>query len=105
MGAPGGGSDRGWRFRRAAARVAPVDEVVAAYATGYHGCPVRRRDVPDGPRPTVTWSIEGEVAVELLVVDDGPDVVVVHELGLLAPLRKRLRTRHLRVELAPPADG
>jgi hypothetical protein len=31
---------------------------------------------------------------------EGPDDLVVHELSLLGPLRKALRTRHLKIEYA-----
>ena len=48
--------------------------------------------------PGVTWSIDGDVMAELLVGETGPSRLVVHEMALLAPLRKALRTRHVRIE-------
>jgi hypothetical protein len=77
-----------------------VDLILADYATNVCGLPVRRRE-SHGARPGVTWSIDGEPMVELVVEDDGPDRLVVHEVSLLGPVRRALRTRHLRIEYAP----
>jgi hypothetical protein len=98
-----------WHFARAVARVRPVEAILADYATTVCGLPVRRTERrgengergQDGERrgrPGVTWSIDGDVMVELVVSDDGPDHLLVRELSLLGPLRKALRTRHLRIE-------
>jgi hypothetical protein len=94
-----------WRFRRVVARVDAVDAVIAEFATSYCGRPFRRRDV--GPLesavdlPGVTWTVEGEVIVELLYADRGPSRLLVHEIALVRPLRKLLRSRHLTVEYVP----
>jgi hypothetical protein len=91
-----------WRFERAVARVAVVDEILADYATAYCGRPLRRRDV--GPMasavelPSVRWSIDGNLMVEFLPSDRGPARLVVHEIALLSVFRKRLRSRHLTIE-------
>ena len=90
-----------WGFRRAVARVAVVDDVIADYAVAYYGRPVRRRDEPAAPG-RVTWSVDEQLVVELRCRERGPDRLTVHELGLLEPLRKRLRSRHVTVEPAPP---
>jgi hypothetical protein len=91
--------DRGsaWRFTRSVARVQPVDAVLADYATNVCGLPVRRRENPP-PRPGVTWSIDDAVMVEFVHAEEGPGRLLVHELSLLAPLRKKLRSRHLMIE-------
>jgi hypothetical protein len=97
------GSDdrRGWLFQQALRRVAPVDDIVADYATSICGRPVRRRDVgPDadhGNIGTVTWTIDGDVVVEFTAVASGRDRVAVHDIGLLQSVRQRLRSRHLVV--------
>jgi hypothetical protein len=93
-----------WQHRRAVARVAVVDDLVAEYATTFWGRPFRRRDV----RPLesavelagVTWSIDGEVVVELLTAAHGPSRLLVHQVALLRPIRKRLRSRHVVIEHA-----
>jgi hypothetical protein len=91
-----------WRFRRAVSRTAPVERVLAAYATDYCRRPLRRREVLPMTSaielPGVTWSIDGDVMAELLVGETGPSRLVVHEVALLAPLRKALRTRHVQIE-------
>jgi len=86
-----------WRFSRALARVGPVvEEVLAEYASAYWGRPFRRHD--DGAR--VRWLIEREAVVELAWSGQGPATLLVHDIALLRPLRRRLRTRHVRVEYA-----
>ena len=79
-----------------------IDSIVAEYATVICGRPARRRDhPPDGSDisdAVVTWSIDGDVLVTFRPSSRGRGVVSVHEIGLLQPLRKQLRSRHLRVE-------
>lgn len=91
-----------WRFARAIGRVGVVDGVVAEHATAWCGRPYRRRDVRPLASavelPGVTWSIDGDVVVELLYADHGPHRLVVHDVALLAPLRKVLRSRHVAIE-------
>lgn len=93
-----------WRYRRAVARTAVIEELLADYATSICGRPVRRREVPPLTSaielPGVVWSIDGDVMVELLVVDGERPRVVVHEIALMKPIKRALRTRHLDVELA-----
>ena len=90
-----------WRFERAVARVAAVDEIVAEYATSYCGRPFRRRDTPPLASavdlPGVTWTIEGDVVVELLYAEHGPSRLLVHDIGLLRPVRRAIRSRHVTV--------
>jgi hypothetical protein len=93
-----------WRYRRAVARAAAIEDIVANYATSICGRPVRRREVLPVTSaielPGVIWSIDGDVMVELLVIDGERPRVVVHEIALLKPIKTALRTRHLAVELA-----
>ena len=96
-----GDDRRGWLFQQALRRVEQVDDVVAEYATAICGRPARRRDVrsdsSDGGIGTVTWSIDGEVVVELTAVANGQHRVAVYDVGLLRPVRQCLRSRHLIV--------
>jgi len=91
-----------WRFARAVARVREVDDVLAEFATSICGRPVRR--VEAAPMrsavqsPGVVWSIDGDVMVEFLYEERGPSRLVVHEIALLRPLRKQLRSGHVTVE-------
>ena len=101
-------SDRAatWRFTRSVARVEIVDRVLADYATTC-GRPVRRREhgLPGRARGYVSWSIDGEVMVEFLPGLKGPGRLLVHEIGLVAPLKKQLRTRHVAIEYSRYEDG
>ena len=90
------------------ARTKGVDDVVAEYATAYWGRPYRRREIqPFGSAidlPGAVWCIEGETVVELhSQTTDGVARLLVHDVGLLAPLRRILRTRHVRIEHTAPA--
>jgi hypothetical protein len=91
-----------WRLERALARVRVVDDVVAEHATSYCGRPARRRDIPPLTSavelPGARWSIDGELVVEFLASEVGPGRLVVHDVALLAPLKKLLRSRHVSVE-------
>ena len=88
-----------WKFRRAVARVeAVVDEVVAEFATSFVGRPVRRRDVvPPQPRPGIVWSVDRDLLVEFVHRSDAPDQLLVHDVGVLEVLKKRIRSRHVEV--------
>jgi hypothetical protein len=73
--------------------------VTAARTT--HGRPVRRRELrPAGGVAGVTWSIDGDVMVTFTPAVGGPSRVLVHEIGLLQPIRKQLRSGHVVVEHA-----
>jgi hypothetical protein len=90
-----------WRFRRSVARVdAAVEPILADYATSYCLRPVRRREVPPSPvdaNPGVTWSIDGDTIVEFRYDERGPDRLVVHDIALVVPLKRRLRSRRVKV--------
>ena len=91
-----------WRFSRRVARVAVVDAILADYATSYCGRPLRRREIAPLESavevPGVTWSIEEDVMVEYVHTDDGPGRLIVHEVALLAVIKKQLRSRHVTIE-------
>ena len=91
-----------WRSHERSPGWQPVDAVVTDYAAMV-GRPWRRRkhSLPGRDRGYVTWAIDGEVVVEFLLSRTGPARLLVHEIGLLAPLKKELRTRHVTVEYAP----
>jgi hypothetical protein len=83
-----------------------VEPVLADYATSYVGRPVERHDTrPPLPLPGVSWSIDGVLAVELVHRTDGPDQLLVHDIALLEVLKKRLRTRHVRISYAETTWG
>jgi hypothetical protein len=83
--------------------VQPVDAILADYATTTCGRPVRRQEhaLPTRTKGYVTWAIDGDVMVEFLPALRGPGRLLVHEIALLAPLKKQLRTRHVTVEYSP----
>jgi hypothetical protein len=91
--------DGDWRYRRAVARVEnTIDDVVAEFAVSYVGRAVQRREVlPPRPLPGVTWSIDGDLVVELVYRESERDRILVHDITLLDALKKRLRTRHVEV--------
>ena len=91
----------GWRFERALARIEPtVETLLADHATSYWGRPLRRQELaaePDGLDRRVVWTIDTETVLELRVAERGPATLVVHDVSLLSPLRRALRTRHVRL--------
>ncbi len=90
-----------WLFERAVRRAGAVDGLVADDAVAICGRPVRRREVRTSPVPgvlgQVTWSIDADVVVELTAVATGKHEVAVYDVGLLRPLGRSLRSRHLLV--------
>ena len=92
-----------WLSERVLRRVAVVDAILADYATAICGRAVRRRELrPDGaagPVAGVTWSIDGDVIVTFIPALRRRRVAV-HEIGVLQPIRKQLRSRHVVVEHA-----
>ena len=92
-----------WRFARAVRRVRTAEPIIADYATSICGRPVRRREVAPLESavqlPGVTWTIDGDVVVEFLPSDDRTaHRMLVYEIGLVRPLRKAIRTRHIEIE-------
>jgi hypothetical protein len=91
--------DGTWQFDRAVARVeATVEAVLADLATSHVGRPVRRRDIrPPRPLPGIEWSIDGDLVVQFVHRAAGKDELLVHDVSLLADLRKRLRSGHIEI--------
>ena len=93
-----------WRCRRALARIEPqVDAIVAEHATSFWQRGARRyEDWPrlDQPDARVRWVIDKELVLELRVAARGAADLVVHDFSLIDPLRRGLRTRHVRIRHA-----
>lgn len=91
-----------WELRRAVDRVAAVDVVMADYATNWCRRPFRRIDILPFESaihvPGVRWLIEGELVAEFVAGDRGHGTLVVHDIALLAPLRRAIRSRRVRIE-------
>jgi hypothetical protein len=79
-----------------------IDRIVADYAVSY--ClravqrAVRTGEDDSGKDGAVTWTIDDHLMVEFHGDGRGGGNVRVHEIGLLAPLRKELRSKRLHVE-------
>jgi len=90
-----------WRYRRAASRVSVIDGIVAEFATGICGRPVRRREVlplqSSVEVPGIKWSIDGHLAVQFIHEPSDPDRLVVYEIALLRSVKKAIRSRHVRI--------
>lgn len=96
-GVDGQTADR-WGYQRALRLVEPVvEEILATYATSFCLRPVRRSDWEHDGCFGVRWSIDGELMVELRYDGRVPVDLVVHDVTLMRPLRKRLRSRRIRV--------
>jgi hypothetical protein len=93
-----------WRCRRALARVEPqVEAIVAEHATSFWQRGARRHERWPGLGETegrVRWTIDNELVLELRVAPRGASELVVHDFSLVHPLRKALRTRHVRIRYA-----
>jgi hypothetical protein len=95
-----------WRFDRSLARVEPaVEALVADYATSYCLRPVRRREIRKRAAAGVQWSIDREAVVDLIDEGRGPVLLLVHDIALLRPLRRQLRSRHVRIEYDAPSPS
>ncbi len=91
----------GWRAQRLLERVEPaVEAVVAHQATTYWNRGAKRSAVAVDGRTRVSWTIDGDHVVDLEVGPRGPARVTVHDVGLLQPLQRSLRTRRVVVGLA-----
>ena len=98
-----------WRCQRALARIdRQVDGIVAEHATSYwqRGA-ARHEDWPsaDGSEGRVRWTIGNEVVLELRVAARGAAELIVHDFSLIDPLRRTLRTRHVRIRYATFRDA
>jgi hypothetical protein len=86
-----------WRCQRALARIdRQVDAVVAEHASSYWQRGAARHE----DWPSVRWTIDNEVVLELRVAVSGPAELVVHDFSLIDPLRGAVRTRHVRIRYA-----
>ena len=93
---------RPWRALRVEARIEPaVTKILVDHAQSYWQRPLARREEADG---RVLWTIDREVVLELRTAARGPSELVVHDFSLLEPLRKAVRTRHVRVRFATARD-
>jgi hypothetical protein len=95
-----------WRLQRSWSRIEHiVDGVLAEHATTYWMRPVRRLEITstEGGHGFV-WTIDGEHVLEFRVAERGPASLVVHDFSLFEPLRRSLRTRHVRIRLATSSD-
>jgi hypothetical protein len=97
-----------WRCQRALARIEPqVDALVAAHATSFWHRGARRYEVwpaLDQPDGRVRWAIDGTLVLELRVAARGAAELVVHDFSLIDPLRRAVRTRHVRIRHATFRD-
>ena len=98
-----------WQFDRALARIEPIVEpILVEHATGYWMRPLRR--VVLGPRagepaPRAVWTIDDEPVLELRTAERGPSTLIVHDFSVFTPVRRAIRTRHVRVRLATARDS
>jgi hypothetical protein len=98
-----------WEFDRAVARIeSVVDPIVADHATSFWRLPYRRREMAMPSLGTqgrgLVWTIDHETVLEWRFDGRGPSTLVVHDFGLFEPLKKVLRTRHVRVRHATVLD-
>ena len=91
-----------WRCQRALARIdRQVDAIVAEHASSYWQRGAARHE----DWPSVRWTIDNEVVLELCVAVSGPAELVVHDFSLIDPLRRAVRTRHVRIRYATFRDA
>ena len=101
-------SATGWRFARAVDRIDPaITAVLVEHATGYWQRPLTRHVVlgQRGDDRRVVWSIDGVLMLEFRFAEHGPSDLVVHEFSLFGPLRKTIRTGHVRLRFATSHDA
>jgi hypothetical protein len=77
-----------------------VDAIVAEHASSYW----RRGAARHEDWPSVGWTIDNEVVLELRVAERGPAELVVHDFSLVDPIRRALRTRHVNIRYATFRD-
>jgi hypothetical protein len=83
------------RAEQAAAIEQRIDRIVVDYAAAYCLRAVQREQAIDDL--AIAWTVDDHLMVVFRSDDRGGGDVRVHEIGLLAPLRKGLRSRRLRV--------
>ena len=91
-----------WRVARAVERIEPATSaILAEHATSYWQRGLSRREVGDS---AIVWTIDGEPVLEFRFEPRGPSSLVVHDFSLFDPLRKAIRTRHVRLRFATARD-
>lgn len=75
--------------------------ILAKHAASYWQRGLSRREIGDS---TVVWAIDGEPVLEFRFAPRGPSSLVVHDFSLYDPLRKAIRTRHVRLRFAAARD-
>jgi hypothetical protein len=91
-----------WRFQRAVERIEPATTAILAdHAASYWQRGLSRRQIGDS---TVVWAIDGEPVLEFRFAHRGPSSLVVHDFSLYDPLRRAIRTRHVRLRFAGARD-
>jgi hypothetical protein len=84
-----------------------LTRILVEHATGYWCRPLVRHQVAAGvgdPRPRVVWTIDGQTIGEFRFAERGPCDLVVHDFSLFDPLRRAIRTRHVRIRFATAWD-
>jgi hypothetical protein len=97
-----------WRFERALARVEPdIEAILAEHVSTYWLRGFRRREVERVGIEDVriVWTIDGEAILELRFACGQASTLIVHDFALYEPLRKAIRTRHVRTRFATAADA
>jgi hypothetical protein len=84
--------------------VPAVDDLVAGYASEWCMRAYQRRDVEVDGGAGVRWSIEGDALVDLEFPAHGPARLLVRDVTLVRPLRRRLRTRHVVIAYEPVVE-
>jgi hypothetical protein len=104
----GGLDGTAWRFRQAVDRIEPaVTTILVEHATGYWQRPLARREVSSGQRGCdhrVVWTIDRQVVLEFRFEERGPSTLVVHDFSLFEPLRRAIRSRHVRIRFAAAGE-
>jgi hypothetical protein len=96
-----------WCFRAALARVEPdVRAILAEHASSYWRRALSQRELEAAHAEVrLLWMIDGEPVLEFRYEHRRPATLVVHDFALYEPLRKAVRTRHVRMRFATVDDA
>src|SRR5262245_36440412 len=90
-----------WRCKRTLAGMQAAVEATGADDAPSNGRRGARRHEcwpePGRAEGRVRWSIDGELVLELRIPPTGPAELIVHDFSLIDPLRRAVRTRHVRL--------
>jgi hypothetical protein len=92
-----------WCFERSLARVEPaIESILAEHASTYWCRGLRRHEIERAGTEDVRlmWTIDGEPVLEFLFELGRASTLVVHDFGVYPPLRKAIRSRHVRIRFA-----